>query len=329
MANPVLANQLAKIAEDYRQGEIPSPDAAHVLRWVSQFDEQLHDPILSEMVHVFGRSYLTKARVQSFLTDVATDEALTGGDPKSFWKSTMVLNVQRAGNSQTELLSLFDNILKEKVGVAIEDCPADSDVAVYIDDVVFSGGHVRNDLTPWIKEFAPKKGRLTVVVLAYHTGGRYYANQQLQKAASEAEKSIDIGWGYITGFEDRRSYINSSDVLRPTRLPEDPSVQGYAAYLRTQGFPPILRNPGQIGAAGLFSSEAGRDLIEQQFLIKGAHIREICPYLNEYQRPLGNSVLKTLGFGSLVVTFRNCANNCPLALWAGNPWIPLFPRKTN
>jgi len=86
---------------------------------------------------------------------------------------------------------------------------------------------------------------------------------------------------------------------------------------------------GQTGPAGLFSSENARDLLEQQVLIKGAQIRQMCPNLNEYQRPLGNSVLKTLGFGSLVVTFRNCANNCPLAVWAGDPWIPLFPRKTN
>jgi hypothetical protein len=40
-------------------------------------------------------------------------------------------------------------------------------------------------------------------------------------------------------------------------------------------------------------------------------------------------VLETLGFGSLIVTFRNCPNNTPLALWAGDPWYPLFPRITN
>ncbi len=39
--------------------------------------------------------------------------------------------------------------------------------------------------------------------------------------------------------------------------------------------------------------------------------------------------LETLGFGSLVVTFRNCPNNAPLALWVGDPWYPLFPRTTN
>jgi hypothetical protein len=40
-------------------------------------------------------------------------------------------------------------------------------------------------------------------------------------------------------------------------------------------------------------------------------------------------VLQTVGFGALIVTFRNCANNCPLGFWVDDPWYPLFPRKTN
>jgi hypothetical protein len=69
--------------------------------------------------------------------------------------------------------------------------------------------------------------------------------------------------------------------------------------------------------------------VEQQFLLKGIKIREQSPLLPKYMRPLGNMVLETLGFGSTFVTFRNCPNNAPLAFWAGDPWYPLFPRKTN
>jgi hypothetical protein len=79
----------------------------------------------------------------------------------------------------------------------------------------------------------------------------------------------------------------------------------------------------------IFSSEEGRNLLEQQFLAKGTYIRTVCPLLNEYQRPLGNMLLETLGFGSTIVTFRNCPNNAPLVFWAEDPWHPLFYRKTN
>jgi hypothetical protein len=94
-------------------------------------------------------------------------------------------------------------------------------------------------------------------------------------------------------------------------------------------YPPNLRTAGHVGGGGIFSSDAGRQLLEEEFLKAGVHIRQMCPHLNKYQRPLGNVILETLGFGSLIVTFRNCPNNAPLALWAGDPWNPLFPRTTN
>ena len=117
--------------------------------------------------------------------------------------------------------------------------------------------------------------------------------------------------------------------MPPVKIPDHKLTKEYARALSDAGFPPILRKPGSVGRAKLYSGEEGRNVLEQQFLIKGTEIRKQSPRLNDYQRPLGNMVLKTLGFGALSVTFRNCANNCPLALWAGDPWHPLFPRKTN
>jgi hypothetical protein len=127
-------------------------------------------------------------------------------------------------------------------------------------------------------------------------------------------------------IENRRSEIRRSDVLRPTRLPDDDQVRAYCASLR---YDVELRPGAEIGTRAFFSSAEGRDLLEQEMLKAGVRIRDMCPYLNEYQRPLGNWVLETLGFGTVVVTFRNCPNNAPLALWAGDPWYPLLPRRTN
>jgi hypothetical protein len=139
-------------------------------------------------------------------------------------------------------------------------------------------------------------------------------------------KKIQFKWWRIVELEDRRTYINSSDVLRPTQIPADPITQAYVQAMKHQ---PVLRTPPGTGELKIFSSDEGRELLEQQFLAKGAYIRTVCPMLNEYQRPLGNMVLETLGFGSTIVTFRNCPNNAPLVFWAGDPWHPLFLRKTN
>jgi len=103
-------------------------------------------------------------------------------------------------------------------------------------------------------------------------------------------------------------------------------VQAHVAAMR---YPPTLRAAGNPGAAGLFSSDAAKILLEQEFLKAGVHIRQICPNLSAVQRPLGHMTLETLGFGSLIVTYRNCPNNAPLAFWVDAPWYPLFPRTTN
>ena len=118
-------------------------------------------------------------------------------------------------------------------------------------------------------------------------------------------------------------------MLRPTVIPNDEAVQAYFEDVNTEQFPVALRQPGNVGTCSFFSSEEGRATLEQEFLKKGVEIRAACPNLNEYQRPLGNMVFKSLGFGSMLVTHRNCPNNCPLVFWVDAPWYPLFPRINN
>ena len=66
-------------------------------------------------------------------------------------------------------------------------------------------------------------------------------------------------------------------------------------------------------------------------------IRGFCQNPNPIMRPLGFSSFG-VGFGSTIVTYRNCPNNAPLALWWGDPnahhnhpfsrWYPLLQRRT-
>jgi hypothetical protein len=126
-------------------------------------------------------------------------------------------------------------------------------------------------------------------------------------------------------IEDRKAEIDRSDVLRPVSIPADELTQ---QYVRAMTEPPLLRRPGDVGSQGFFSSEAGRHLLEQELLKAGCRIAAMCPHLGPHRRPLGNFVLETLGFGTLVLTYRNCPRNAPLALWADGPWYPLLPRKS-
>jgi hypothetical protein len=162
--------------------------------------------------------------------------------------------------------------------------------------------------------------------MALHTGGEYYAKTKITEAAKTSGKSITVHFWRAVTFEDRRTRTYVSDVLRPVSIPEVSEVMEYVAAMK---YKPELRIAGDVGRNKIFSSEAGRHILEQEFLKAGVKILQSCPNLGVTQRPLGHSRLETLGFGSLLVTFRNCPNNTPLALWVGDPWHPLFPRTTN
>jgi len=319
-----LLKSIAHTIADYREGEVPPPTPEHVDRWVKQFDNAVQVPMLRELDHVLKNTYFSKDNVKGFLASLVKNSKLAGDDPCSFWHGVDFLKIQGGGNSQREMLAMFDSILEESCGFTTDVCGETPTGYLYLDDAIFTGNRVRTDLGSWIGAQAPATAKVLIVTIALHQGGQYFAGIKIKESAKAAEKKIDVSWWRCIEIEDRRSFINSSDVLRPTSIP--PEATEYAANLE---YAPVLRKPGNVGTNKIFSSEEGRHLLEQELLKKGVEIRSMCQNLNVYQRPLGNMVLQTLGFGSLLVTFRNCPNNCPLAFWVGDPWYPLFPRSSN
>lgn len=318
------AQALADIVGDYNSGRVPQIDAAHVIRWASQFDEHVRSPLITELTHVLSSTYLSRAKAVDFLSRVVRAEKLTGDDPGGFWQSANLLDIQLAGNSQSEMLDLLVEVLQEQFGVDRESTGQGGDTFIYLDDGMFTGNRIRRDLEAWLSE-APENAKLHVIVFVLHRG-TYFARGELTKAIRASGKLIEVTWWRMLELEDRKSETDVSDVLRPVSLPADLLVEAHVANMK---YKPHLRNPGSIGQAKLFSSDAARQLLESEFLKAGVRIRADSPYLGDSQRPLGHMSLETLGFGSMFVTFRNCPNNAPLALWAGDPWIPLFPRVTN
>ncbi len=226
---------------------------------------------------------------------------------------------------------MFDRQLQAQCGFTTAACGSDDGPFIYLDDIVFTGNRVKNDLAAWIDSSAPQEATLHVVVLALHRAGWDYADDELRAISRTARKRIDIKWWRDIEVEDRGSCSQQSDVLRPATIPDDPDTQEYISGLVYNGqwYPPVPRSGTSIGENKFFSSHDGRCLLEQQFLRTGIRIRRENHRLQQSQRPLGFKKLQSLGFGSLIVTFRNCPNNCPLVFWANNPWYPLFPRSTN
>lgn len=321
-----LVNSITETIADYRAGDLTAPTPEHVNRWVSQFDDSSRLPILREMDHVLKKTYFSRTRTKQFMAGLLKATNLVGEDPGAFWKGMEFLQIQSRGGSQKEMTAFFSEVLKKECGFGVDECGADPFAFVYLDDASFTGNRVKWDLESWITKDAPDKAKVYIITIALHQGGQYYANNGINAAAKNANKEIEFSWWSAIQLEDRRYFTDTSDVLRPVCIPDDSAVQAYVNAMKHQ---PTLRTAGQLGEIGIFSSDTGRQTLEQEFLRAGVRIRKECPNLNVYQRPLGNMILDTLGFGSLIVTFRNCPNNAPLALWVGDPWYPLFPRTTN
>lgn len=325
------ANLLASVADTiqtYRQGELPAPSPAHVERWLNQFTPANQLPFLREFDHVMKRTFLTRDNVVNFLSNLVANASLAGVDPTSYWSRANFLRIQKAGQSQKSMVGLFGEALVAKLGVDISKSGSPDGAFIYLDDILFTGGRVASDLTAWIEK-APAIANVEVILMAYHSSGHYYITQKrLAAAIAKSGKRIHLRFWSIGVLENRLNKKDDSDVLWPASIPADADVQ---AYIEQFGIK--LRQPG--GALGLFSSEAGRQMLEHEFLLAGAKIRSKVRSPNDFTRPLGNGNFD-VGFGSLVVTYRNCPNNCPLALWWGDAnapggalqWYPLLPRKT-
>ncbi len=311
---------------DYREGDLEAPTPDHVDRWIRQFTKDVQVPILHEMNHVLEKMYCSKKDTRRFLKNILESTKLVGDDPCAFWRDVSFLDIQNDGNSQKEMLALFSKLLYRKCHIDIANRVSESHTFIYLDDGVFTGNRIKGDIERWITNDAPPRANLHIITIASHTNGYYYAEGGIIESAKEAEKNIRLSWWRAISMKNKRAEKDMSDVLWPTTLPDDDATK---EYVDNMYYKPLYRSPGHVGDVAIFSSDAGRILLEQEFFKAGVSIRRECPNLGPTQRPLGHATLETLGFGSLFVTFRNCPNNTPLALWAGDPWYPLFPRITN
>lgn len=329
-----LLESIAVTTADYRAGELPAPTPEHVDCWVRQFNADAQLIILTELDFVLRKIYFSRERVIRFLTNLVTNQELTGDVPCTFWRNANFLDIQKHGHSQKEMLELFGEILKVKCDLKIDDCGSDNGVFVFIDDAIFSGTGIKSDLIDWIQKSAPNTAIVHVITIALYTGS-WWSFEQIDKAIKSSNKKITIKQWRAIELENRKNHKNVSEVYWPTGIPDYADVQQYVASEEKFAFEP--REAGGETAHPIFSSDEGRQALELHLLSAGVKIRGFCADPKPILRPLGFSPFG-LGFGSTIVTFRNCPNNAPLALWWGDPqapknhpfskWYPLFPRKT-
>ena len=118
-----LLESLSETIADYRDSEIHAPTSEHVAKWLDQFEEPVQLPILKELDHVLKQTYLPKSTVEKFLSSLAVNKKLTGGDPRSYWQSVELLDIQERGDSQSDMLEMFGEALNSKCGLSLNPNP--------------------------------------------------------------------------------------------------------------------------------------------------------------------------------------------------------------
>jgi len=327
------ATAIADLIADYRRGEVEKPTPEHVTNWLDQLeeDERTKARFLAELHHVLSQTYVSRPTAVGFLKGLVKSNKLAGKDPCGFWKRSHILSIQKGGASQADLREIFGEVLDEACSLDIDECTAEAGPFIYLDDAVFTGMRVVNDVRDWLA-YTPKEVSFHVVAMAVYSAGDFNLRAQIAELAREAKKRVDVTVWSQRFFVNHSNQGAASDVLRLRSFPRDEASKLYIEEHGDPRSPQLLRPENERNTSKLFSNEESRDLLERVFWKAGLKVRDLCQHLKTMHRPLGytstNSKNK-LGFGSLFVSYRNCPNNCPLALWAGDPWYPLLPRKTN
>ena len=236
MERAKLLESISNTVSDYQIGAKPAPE--HVNKWVNQFKSDEQIPLLREMDHVLKSTYFSKSNVTEFLEDRLTDSELTSANPYEFWKNANFLNIQKNGNSQHEMLKIFDECLKRKFSININACGSPAGDFIYLDDVIFSGYRVINDLKTWVENDAPAKAVARVIATIIHANGKWQIGNQLNKAIKASGKKIVIKYHSKKTIDNRKQYKRG--VLWPTILPDDPNLLKYLKSLSKYPFEPSV-----------------------------------------------------------------------------------------
>ena len=335
-----LLTSISKTLFDFRIGEIERISEDYINKWVLQFEEKDQLVILQEMDHIFKKYYLTREKAKELIKSFLFMEEISGKDPYKNLREINFLDIQTKGTSQRELLLLVDEILNEEFNINIDQCGG-SNKYIYLDDCIYTGNRCRYDLVPWLEEQNPD---LKIELYTYHYAAHF--------------EGAKYGWGHVLKEANKKGYYTegyfdilidntlqqdkSPDVLWPHYDIEDKRINYYELKLKeeremNQWRGRTFRNK-HFKNETLFTSYQARQIVENAFLRKGIDLIFSANNPIQSLRPLGFEKLPSMGFGSVFVTYRNIANNCPLVLWYGDPerttgplskWQPLFQRKTN
>ncbi|ELB2808745.1 hypothetical protein QNE88_000648 [Vibrio alginolyticus] len=326
-----LCCAIASIISGYAGNRFGNYDADHVRRWANQFEESERQLVLEETLYILERQYITEEKFKGFVRDVIKTPHLHGGDPQTFWQNASLLQIQQHGNSQAELNDIFCSVLEQThhVNGIINQ---KSSNYFYVDDFIFSGNRLYNDIKKWFEQHQPQDCKLNIVTIGFYTSGQYATKCKLEDLFKGKNITITFYRYDANILENQLRHKNKSERFWPTEsVLQEPSIQAYAKEKGlTFQYRQVIQHSNKV------FSQTRREEYERIMLKYGIKILGFPKTVSTVVKPLGYDTYTTFGFGSAVFTFRNCPNNNPLPFWWGNPnaeqdhpfrqWYPLLQR---
>lgn len=338
--NTKVIHDIVEIIKYYRYGEIDLIDYRHVEKWILQFPSTLQNKILEETLFSLKKRYVSKEDIMNIFYEALDSKEIFGISIIDTLQNSHFIDEQLYGSSQTELLKLFSQVVTKKFNFKLENkLIHEAKHIFYIDECIFSGNRIIQDLTDFVNYYGIRDIEITVLVIGAHSNGYDY----IDKCLKYKLRQRGIKFRVYSEFFFNNYETSFSGVFFPKNNSLDENVINYCTKLINEK--QLKNNLHDIFRCfedkenDLFSSRENRDIIENQFLEIGVSL--IGDYnKDEFVKPLGFSKFLNLGFGGYFITYRNIPNNCPIALWfdrgeiythsnTSKEWYPLFPRKVS
>lgn len=293
----------------------------HINLWISQFDKSEQEFMASTTANLLEERFITKNQELIFIESLFKNNLLLNNRTMPY-----PLKIQGNGKSQARLVESYNNFM-HSYGFSYSE-----DTVIYLDDFIFSGGRVFNDLSNWLP-LQRETRKIFVVVMGYHTNIwkiESELNSKIKQINTDRGLKISLQFLRCFSLENRLVKKNESGVLWPME-----------SFFQNDNYkhlidPQFKYRDGFIATSyNFFKRNEDRVKFENICLKYGFEIIEKCQNTNRTTKPLGNSFFG-YGFGGLIFSYKNCPNNTPLLFWWGssnpndpmyNQWHPLMPRR--
>jgi hypothetical protein len=245
--------------------------------------------------------------------------------------------LQAEGKSQKKLLELLMEVLNDEYNYNISNLGRMSKKHnIYIDDVLCTGNTFFNNIKNWVtekdKNRLPKLRSKEIELSVFYI---FICQKYLNKKKGQFYHRVSNDFSNLVS--DLALFRFDKELMKPTNENLTDSITAYQEnvvnkaneYAESKEFAPYQADffRSEIEPEEFYTSVENRKRLELIFLQKGVDILNNSNVTRSNIRPLGYSLpsYKDFGFGALIFTWRNIANNTPLVFWyRGGGFMPLF-----